>query len=182
VKNVALNVPESEKKIDKRFHANSIEKLKIENLATLQRLELLLKRFQQKPRKIQKIHENFLRSTVCVFTLPVRASHVIQGRPTKNYSVDCVQGNHHLFLVYLEFSFAGKMSTFFGPPSAKTWGKMAETPDDSQNFYSPPHWQLEGKKKKKTDHQRNLIRENSFIYYRAVDRTSRSSFSSDQKK
>jgi hypothetical protein len=31
------------KKIVMRFHANSIEKFKIENLATLQRLELLLK-------------------------------------------------------------------------------------------------------------------------------------------
>jgi hypothetical protein len=42
------------KKTDKRFHANSIEKLKIENLATLLRLELL----QKFPAKTEENSEN----------------------------------------------------------------------------------------------------------------------------
>jgi hypothetical protein len=40
----------------------------------------------------------------------------------------------------------------------------------------PPHWRPEEEEKPISDHQRNLIRENSFIYCRAVDRTSRFSF------
>jgi hypothetical protein len=36
-------IQRTKKKIDKRFHTISIEKFKIENLATLQRLELLPK-------------------------------------------------------------------------------------------------------------------------------------------
>jgi hypothetical protein len=67
----------------------------------------------------------------------VRASHVIQGRQTKNYSVDCVQENHQFFF---GFFVRWIVSTFFGPLSAKTWGKMTETPDDSQNFCSSLVW------------------------------------------
>jgi hypothetical protein len=37
----------------------------------------------------------------------------------------------------------------------------------------PPHWQPEEEKKPISDHRQNLIRENSFIHCRAVDRTSR---------
>jgi hypothetical protein len=39
-----------------------------------------------------------------------------------------------------KFPFAGKVSTFFGPLSAKSWGKVIETPDDSQTFCSSFVW------------------------------------------
>jgi hypothetical protein len=68
----------------------------LENLATLQRLELLRK-FPAKIKENPENHEIFLRSSVCVFMILVRASHVIQGRPTKNYSVDCIQENRQFF-------------------------------------------------------------------------------------
>jgi hypothetical protein len=90
----------------------------LENLAILQRLELLRK-FPAKIVENPENHENFFRSSVCVFMLLVRASHVIQGRPTKNCSVDCIQ-EKHFFLSFSGFSFAGKLSSFFWPLFAKT--------------------------------------------------------------
>jgi hypothetical protein len=71
--------------------------------------------FQQKSRKIQfKIHENFFRSNVCVFMILVRASHVIQGRPTKNCSMDCIEENHHFFCDSLVFRSLENCRPFLG--------------------------------------------------------------------
>jgi hypothetical protein len=83
----------------------------LENLAILQRLELLRK-FPAKIVENPENHENFLRSSVCVFMILVRASHVIQGRPTKNCSVDCIQENHHFF-VFLGFFVRWKIVVLF---------------------------------------------------------------------
>jgi hypothetical protein len=82
----------------------------LENLATLQRPELLRK-FPAKIKENPENHENFLHSFVCVFMLLVRASHVIQGRPTKNYSVDCIQENRQFF--FLTFRSMEKCRPFF---------------------------------------------------------------------
>ncbi len=99
---------------------------------------------------------------------------MIQGRPTKNYSVGCIQENHQKFVPqpwsnlfnFPQYRDFPQLSNFL---KKWRWNPLIE--------HSPRILRRTGnpKKKKKpiSDHQRNLIRENSFIYCRAVDRTSR---------
>jgi hypothetical protein len=85
------------------------------------------------------------------FSLPDRSNfweyfptkHVIQGRPTKNYSVDCIQENHQKFCL---FSILGFPATPKFLQKKNTKNPLIE--HSPQN--PPPLWQPEEEKKNRS--------------------------------
>ncbi len=110
-----------------RFWAN------LENLATLQRLELLRK-FPAKTEENPENHENFFRSSVCVFMILVGLRMWSRAGQPK-IALWTVFKKIIIFLSFPGFSFAGKVIILFWPLSAKTWEEMPGVFDNSQNFF-----------------------------------------------